>query len=129
MIKKYLLEKYPSAVLKKVFFKEYNYLVVHDKKEYHIKVLNVNKNTILSINSKYVWEITKGKVSGIRFSTISKTLIDMRVFNKFTNKIIIFKSTPYKILKIVNESEVIDISDTTQIFDINIYHSINEIIL
>lgn len=126
MIKNTLQDRFPKATIKRVLFKDYNFIVTDNRKEYHIKILNVNKNSILSINSKHIWEIKKGKVNGIKFKTISKTLIDMRSFNKLSNKVILFRNKPYKILKFINESEVVDISDSKEIFDIKIYNSIKE---
>ena len=127
MSKKLLQDKYPNAEVKRVLFNDYNFRLILNDKNYHIKVLNVNRNTILSINSKHVWQITKGKAVGITFKASSNLLIDMRTFNKLSNKIIVFKNQPNKILKYINESEVVDISDSKEIFDIKICNSFKEI--
>lgn len=127
MSKKILLENYPNATVKKVLFKSYNYVLTLNETVYYIKVLNVSKNNILSINSKYVWEIRTGKPNGISFKTSSKTMLDMTEFNELKNKIIVFKGKPYKVLKYINESEVVDISDNQEIFDIKIFNSIKKI--
>ncbi len=124
---KIIKQKYPTAVVKKTLFKDYNYSLYLDNTEYVILVMNVNKNSILSINSKHIWEIKQGRANGISFKTSSKSLIDMRSFNKYKNKIVVFKSKPYKILKYINENEVVDISLHSEINDIKIFNSIREI--
>jgi len=126
MIKKSLQEKFPGAKIKKVMFTDYNFKLNLNGKTYHVKILNVNRSTILSINSKFIWELNKGKAVGINFKTSSKTLVDMKPFSKRSNKIIIFRNQPYKILKFINESEVVDISKSNKIFDILIFNSIKE---
>jgi hypothetical protein len=127
MSKKILKAIFPEAQIKKVFFHTYDYDLIKDHEVFHIKILNVNKNTILSINSKFIWEIKTGKPSGISFKTTSSTLINLKEFNKKKNKIIVFKEKPYKILKYINESEVVNISNQKEINDIKIFNSFKEI--
>jgi len=127
MSKKILKEKFPTAKIKKVLFGDCDYELSIDNITYHIKLLNVNKHTILSINSKHIWQVKIGKAIGINFKTSSSKLIDLKSFNKLPNKIICFKDEPYKILRFINESEVVDISDTKAISDIKIYNSLKEI--
>ena len=129
MSKKILQEKFSNGTVIKAFLKPYDYILKIDNVNHYIKVLRVNRNSILSINSKYVWEVKTGKVSGINFKTTHKTRLDMKEFNKLSNKIIVFKNQPYKILKYINESEVIDISGTKDIFDIKIFNNIKEVIV
>lgn len=120
MSKRLLQEKYPNSVIKKVYFKCFDFLMVKDDIKYHIKILNINKNKILSINSLSVWEIKSGKLKGINFKTGSTKFLDMRQFNELPNKVVILKKKPYKILKYINESEVVDISDNIEINSIEI---------
>ncbi len=127
MSKKILKEIFPDSRIKKVFFDSYDYKIINDSKTTHIRMLNVNRNTILSINSKFIWEIKTGKPSGISFKTSSSTLINLKDFNKQKNKVIIFKEKPYKILKYINESEVINISNHKEINNIRIFNSFKEI--
>ncbi|AIO18565.1 hypothetical protein KQ51_00685 [Candidatus Izimaplasma bacterium HR1] len=129
MSKKKLQSYFPNGKASKGFFKPYDYLLSNDDKDYYIKTLQVNENSILSINSKYVWEVKTGRISGINFKTSSKNLIDMKGFNELPNKIIVFKGEPYKILKYINESEVIDISNSKEINGIKIFNNIEEIII
>ena len=127
MSKKILKDKFPTANIKKVLFGDCDYKLSIDGTTYHIKLLNVNKNSILSINSKHIWQVKLGKAVGINFKTSSSKLIDLKSFNKLPNKIICFKDEPYKILRFINESEVVDISDIKEISDIKIYNSLKEI--
>jgi Leucine-rich repeat (LRR) protein len=129
MSKKILQEKFPGATVKRILFKDHNFMVTLKDTTHHIKILNVNRSTILSINSKHIWEIKNGKTKGISFKESSRKLIDMKPFNKRSNRIIVFKKQPYKILKYINESEVVDISNTEDIFNIKIYNSFKEIIV
>ena len=122
-----LLKKYPNGKLKKIRFKEYNYLFEQNGNTYYIKSLKAHSNTILSINSKYVWEIRYGKAVGINFKTARKERIDMREFQSLPNKIVLLQSKPYKILKYINESEVVDISDVKEIHDVKIIFELEEI--
>ncbi len=86
--------------------------------KYYIKILNLSANTILSFNSKTVWEIKKGKISGIRFLQYSSTLLKMAEFIKKENKILLLTNKPYKILKQINESEIVDVSEEQFVHDI-----------
>ncbi len=126
MTKRQLQNKFSSALVTKGYFKPYQYILKMKDVQYHLKQLDVTKGTILSINSKHIWEIRKGIVDGIRFKTKTSTFLDMREYNKLPNKVILFKEKPFKILKYINESEVIDISNTNEIFDIKICNSIKE---
>ncbi len=127
MSKRILQEMFPSAVVSKAFLKSYNYTIIVDGNTHYIKVLNVSKSNIISINSKFVWEIKTGKPNGINFKTHSKTMLDMTEFNRLNNQIVVFKGKPYKILKYINESEVIDISENSEVYGVKYYNSIKEI--
>lgn len=127
MSKKIIQEKYPNAVVKKAFLKDYNFEVIIDGVSHYIKKLPISRNTILTINSKHIWNIKKGRADGVSFKTGSSTLIKINEFNKLTNKIIVFNSQPYKILKYLNESDIIDISNDTEINEIRIFNSFKKI--
>lgn len=118
------LKAYPNTILKRKYFKEYTYLAEIENKEHHILVLPVTKNSILTINSKFVWEIKYGRPNGSRFNTTKSTLINLTNFFRLDNKIIVFKDKPYKILKHINECDIIDISDKEEIFGIQLYNSL-----
>lgn len=110
--------------LKRRFFKEYTYKATVGDEVHYILALPVTKNSILQINSQYIWEIKYGKQNGARFHTSRKKLFNITKFMKLPNKIVVFKEKPYKILKHVNESDVVDISDKEEIFGIQLFESL-----
>jgi len=127
MSKKKLQINCPECEISKGIFKPYDFTYRKNKITYHIKFLRVSKNNILSINSKFIWEIKTGKPNGINFKTTSTKLLDMKSFSELSNKIVVLRGNPYKILKYINESEVIDISETEGVNDITIFRNIDDI--
>jgi hypothetical protein len=71
-----------------------------------------------------MWEIKYGKQVGSRFNTTSTKLINLKNFQTLNNKMIVFKAQPYKIYKHINESDLIDISDSKEIFGITLFESL-----
>lgn len=118
-----------NASIKRVFFKPYNYVIEYSGQTYYVKQIKVHNNSILSINSKITWQIKYGKSDGVRFKTSSTELVDMSSFQKLQNKIVVFKDVPHKILKYINESDVIDISNEKEIHDIKIFPSLRSLCL
>jgi hypothetical protein len=116
-------EPEPGMVLKRKYFKEYTYLAMNGDEKQHILVLPVTSDSIVTINSQYVWEIKYGKQQGARFITRNKKLINLSKFMKLENKAICFKGKPYKILKHINESDIVDITDHDEIFGIQLFES------
>ncbi len=127
MSKKKIIEVLGNADVKKVFFKDYDYIINKDDKKYHLKIIRVNSSSILTINSKIIWEIKYGKHSGVSFKTSSNTFINLKKFNLLENKIIVFKEKPYKLLRYVNESELVDISDSMKINNIIVFNNISDL--
>lgn len=119
-----LQETFPHIKVKRVYFKEYSHVTEINHTQYHILVLPVTKNSILTINSQYMWEIKYGKQVGSRFNTTSTKLINLKNFQTLNNKMIVFKAQPYKIYKHINESDLIDISDSKEIFGITLFESL-----
>lgn len=113
--------------VKKIRFKSHHFEITKGDKTYHILKLGISSRNILTINSVHIWDIKSGKVSGINFKTTSHHLVNMREFNKLPNRIIILKSKPYKILKHINESDIIDISNERYIHDTLVLSNINEL--
>lgn len=122
---KNLKEKYEVKVK---YFKEYDLEVFSKSKTYYIKVLNVSATHQITVNSKLIWNIKKGKIDGIKFNTIDSVFLNLKEFNKLDNKIIVFTNKPFKILKALNESDLIDISNESKINDISITYDILELI-
>lgn len=119
-----LKQTFPQIVLKRKHFKEYTYLTEIEQELFHVLVLPVTKNSILTINSQHMWEIKYGRQDGVRFRTTSNKLLDLEKFQLLNNKMIVFKGKPYKIYKHINESDLVDISDFKEIFGIQLFHSI-----
>jgi len=109
--------------LKRHYFKPYNYTIG----PYHIKIVNVTNKQILTVNSKYIWEIKTGKIDGLSFRTKETKRLNLKDFLKHKKPIIILREKPYKIYQYVNESEIIDISNTNKIYDIPIYNGIKSL--
>ncbi|KFZ26261.1 MAG: hypothetical protein KQ78_01506 [Candidatus Izimaplasma bacterium HR2] len=122
---KNLKEKYE---VKTKYFKDYDLEVSNKSKTYYIKVLNVSNNHQITVNSKLIWNIKKGKLDGIKFNTLDSILLSLKEFNKLDNKIIMFTNKPYKLLKALNESDLIDISEETEINDIFVTYNISKLV-
>jgi len=110
----------PTQV-KRVWFKPYQYLVTTDDTTYQVRVLPVSSRHILTINSKYVWNIKSGTVNGLQYKTRGSHLIDMKPILALPNPVVVFKNRPYKILQYLNESDIIDISGQQVIHDLPIF--------
>ena len=85
-------------------------IVVIDDIKYYIKIMNTNSNIQFTLNSRYVWQLKKGRISGIRFKGSSSALLDVRNFMSKENRVVILTNKPYKILMYLNESEIVDVS-------------------
>jgi hypothetical protein len=109
-------------------FGEYDFEVVTESKTYYLKVLNITVNHQVTINSKIIWNLKKGVINGIRFKTASSSLLNLEEFNKLDNKIIVFTSKPFKVLKALNESDLLDISDTNEVNETFFTSDIEELI-
>lgn len=114
-----------STQVKRVWFKPYQYQVTHNENTYHVKVLPVSTRHIVTINSKYVWNIKTGSVKGLQYKTHRSNLIDMRPLLQYSNPIVVFKSRPYKILQYLNESDIIDISSQSSVHSIPFFTNID----
>lgn len=110
-----------DVTVKKAWFKPYQYTVQIEDTTYHVKVLPVSSRHILTINSKYVWNIKTGSVKGLQYKTHRSQLIDMRPLLTCSNPVVVFKARPYKILQYLNESDIIDISGKSSVHGIPFY--------
>ena len=110
------------------WFKPYDLTVDHNGKTYHIKILPVTGKNLVTINSKYRWDIKAGSVDGIRFKTNSVRSVMLKDFVKEDNPVILLTNKPYQILQYINESEVVDISDKNMAFETLYYTDVNEFI-
>ena len=89
-----------------------------------IKLLSTNTNTQLTINSPTVYEIQSGKLDGIRF--IRKSSVLSR-FKKTDKVILVLLQKPYRVLKYINENEVVDISTETSAHNMTIVHTLEQL--
>jgi len=106
----------------------YDFEVITDNKSYFVKIINITNNYQVTINSKIIWDLKKGTINGIRFKAVSSNLISLKEFNKLENKVVIFTSKPYKVLKVLNESDLLDISNEKTVNDIFITSKIEDLI-
>ncbi len=90
-------------------------IVLLNGKKVYVKIVNISANAIFSFNSKTVWEIKKGKISGIRFIQTSSTFLKTETFMDKTDKVIIFTTRPYKILRQINEADIEDVSEQAMV--------------
>lgn len=109
-------------------FGDFDFEVIGSTESYFVKVLNITENHQITVNSKIIWNLKKGKIKGIKFTTISSELINLKKFNSYKNRMIIFTSKPYKILKALNESDLSDISTETKVNDIFFTSNINDVL-
>lgn len=93
-------------------------IVVIDEVDYFIKILGASSHIQVTLNSRIIWELKKGKQVGIKFKSSGSKMIDVRKFIKCKNKVVIFTSKPYKIMKYLNESDIVDVSNEDFINDI-----------
>ncbi len=108
-IKRELEKEY---IIKKRSSRYYDFIIILNDKEYIVKFLNIKINTLITINSIDIWNLKIGKADGIRFKSSSSNLLNLGEFMKQENKIILLKNKPYKILQHINESDIIDISNS-----------------
>ncbi|GEM_PF-1203990 len=112
-----LQKRLSGCTISKGRLKDYTYRIDCGERVFHVLVLPVSHRHLVTVNSKHIWNIKSGNLKGIRFQTTSSRMIDLRAFNKRTNRIVLFKHAPYKILKYINESEVIDITGKPSVHD------------
>ena len=95
---KNLKEKYDVKIK---YFKEYDLEVSSKSKTYYIKVLNVSSNHQITINSKLIWNIKKGKIEIISGgnSNFCKTIINTNIKHGIENV------TKEKFLQFLSENE------------------------
>ena len=110
------------------YFGEYDFEIITNSKSYKVKILNITNNHQITINSKIIWSLKKGKIKGIKFNTITSELLNLKEFNKFENKIVFLTNIPYRILKVLNESDLLDISKENMVNDIFITSDIEDLI-
>jgi len=112
--------------IKKTKNSSYDFDLVINDTQYSLWVIPVTKNTQVTFNSHKIWELSKGKIDGIRFHKTSKTLLHLNGFTSKENKVVYLTNKPYRKLKYLNESDIIDVSDETIIHDILFIENIED---
>lgn len=102
--------------MKKVYFKPYDYI----SDDYYYKQLSTTNKSILTFNSKEYVVIKYGSIKHGRFKTRKTSAFRLNLIPKDKQLCLLLKQTPYKIYQYINESEIKDVSDETDVFDIKI---------
>jgi len=122
-VKKYLIEHYQG---KKVLFGDYDFEITKGDRTFCILFLKMGNNAQLTVNSKTFFEVANGQRDGIRFIKKQSTLHNFSKFSLKKNKIIFMIGKPFRILKYLNESDIVDISDKTVVHDYRLFTSIKD---
>lgn len=102
----------------------YDFNIVVKGIVYAVKFISVKANTQMTINSPYIWELQTGKLSGIRFIKRSSQRIDLRPYNKQENKIVFLMGNPFRMLKYLNEADIVDITGAKEVHSYKLFNSI-----
>lgn len=90
----------------------YDFDITLNNKTFHILVLPVAKNAQVTLNSQKVWEVASGRLDGIRFKKTFTSLHNIDQLLSKENRIVYLTKKPYRILKHLNESDIIDVTNT-----------------
>ncbi len=121
---KHLVENYNG---KRARFSDYDVVFQKDGKEYYAKILQVSSSNQITINSTIIWEIKSGRISGVRYKATSSRMIDLSTFRRYENKVLLFTDTPYRVLKYLNESDLVDVSNEHNVHGIFYLDSVQKI--
>ncbi|MBN2604589.1 MAG: hypothetical protein JXR62_02040 [Bacilli bacterium] len=122
------LLKSNSFSVKKKLLSSYDFEVSNSQNTYALKIINLTSNHQVTINSQTIWQIKRGKISGLKFQEIDSKLINIKDFVNNENKIVFFTERPYKILKHINESDIVDVSSQDVVNDILLTTSIEKVL-
>lgn len=101
------------------------WLQVENKESYQILFIKTNEHKQVTINSPKVIEIANGKLDGVRYQ--KKSSFFYRWTDPSVRVLLCLSDSPYRILKYINENEVIDISTEQNIHNITIVRDISDI--
>ena len=96
--------------IKKKVFGKYDFEVITENNVYALKIVNLTSNHMVTVNSRTMWEIKRGKISGLKFQALDKSLLNIKDFMEKEKRIVMFSEKPYKIMKHINESDIVDVS-------------------
>ena len=89
----------------------YDFDLVINGKTHRVLVMKTTPKCQVTLNSLIVWEVACGRVDGLRFIKTQKMLVRLDEFQKLDNKIVYLTEKPFRILKYLNESDIIDVTD------------------
>ena len=120
---KHLIDQYQG---KKVLFGDHDFEITANERTYYIMFIKVGPNTQLTVNSKTHIELATGRLEGIRFKKRQSTLLNLRNFSTKKNKIIFLLGKPFRMLKYLNESDIVDISKDKVVHDYHIFNTFKD---
>jgi len=101
--------------------KDYDFDVIINDELFKLKILKIPSKALVTINSKTIWEYSKGRLDGIRFIKNSTDYINFNGFHKENNKIVFLSNKPHKVLRAINESDLEDITSKNYSVDTYIF--------
>lgn len=99
--------------VKKVVMKPYDYICHHKENIYHIKTIRFSRSAIVTFYSRNHLSIKTGKIKDGRFLTKKERIISLDGFADVHQGVLLFDKEPYKILKQLNESDIVEVKDST----------------
>jgi hypothetical protein len=97
--------------LKKAVLKPYDFVCHHKENIYHIKTIRTSKDVIVTFYSRNHLSIKTGKVKDGRFLTKNERILSLEGFSDVHQGVIVFDKQPFKILKQLNESDIVEVSE------------------
>lgn len=103
----------------------FQYQVEINNTVYNLLFIKTNEHKQVTINSPKVVEVASGKLDGVRYQ--KRSSIFYRWSDQNQHVLLCLSHSPYRILKYINENEVVDISSEKHIHNIQIIRSIHDI--
>jgi hypothetical protein len=125
--KKCIKELSKQYIVSKSKHKPIDIQIEIDGHTYNCIFLKVNPQTQVTFNSPIMLELAQGKVDGLRFKKKSSRLIDLSVCKHKDNCLLFLLDTPYRTLKYINESDIIDVSNQDKVHHFRVLHSKEEL--
>jgi len=122
------LLKSNNYTIKKKILSSYDFDIITPENTYALKIINLTSNHLVTVNSPTVWQIKRGKISGLKFHALDSNLLNIKDFVMNEKKIVMFSEKPYKILKHINESDIVDVSNQDIVNDIFLTSSIEKVL-
>ncbi len=120
------LMNYPN--FKEYKNKNYDFTIENEEVKLFIKMIDVPKNSMITINSKNTWCLSYGGSSDPGKAYPNKKYLDeLKLFlkqdfssNKITHKVILINKSTEKIVRYLNESELAVVNFTEKVYDYRI---------